>query len=501
MVEIQCTSCHTRYRIDERVLPDETPTFKCSRCGHVFSIEPRSAKPAEPKAPASGNESRPRRNTGKTAESRARPSLKIVPPPSPSRESRTKDVATPPPEPHPEPKPADPALEPPRLAESIQQAPRDEPAQPDPQSRPAQPTPQAKPAQRSPADNPIAPKPEAPTQAEPAGPADANPLARSFAERVEDPEPGDSRSFDFAAETEEHADPPPEHEPDDDRWEVGDSHMDFATGSEYHIGAESHQAKPGAAFERREPRRRYDRDEDEARVAMLSLGREVHSAGYFLAWFFFVALGFGALSLLIAGQPAASATFLSTLPGVGDRFTNPVAAAVRVSVRGVRAEYQKINGQRDALVITGEAVNVSNQPLHEIQIAASLLDGAQQQLAKQAVYCGNNLSGRVITQMTPRELDFYQKLGPPKTFVLPPSGSYGFAIVFVSPPPARANWLSKWSASSRPVLPARMTAPRAPACRPYSFSFATSSAYSSLSIRSSSSEASVTFTLMSQPSP
>src|SRR5215469_17435726 len=59
MIEIQCTSCHTRYRIDERVLPDETPTFKCSRCGHVFNAEPvapRVRKPApvrpdKPKAP------------------------------------------------------------------------------------------------------------------------------------------------------------------------------------------------------------------------------------------------------------------------------------------------------------------------------------------------------------------------------------------------------------------------------------------------------------------
>ena len=41
MIEIQCTSCQTRYRIDERILPEDTPTFKCSRCGHVFSAEPR----------------------------------------------------------------------------------------------------------------------------------------------------------------------------------------------------------------------------------------------------------------------------------------------------------------------------------------------------------------------------------------------------------------------------------------------------------------------------
>ena len=45
MIEIQCTSCQTRYRIDERILPDDTPTFKCSRCGHVFSAEPRQRAP------------------------------------------------------------------------------------------------------------------------------------------------------------------------------------------------------------------------------------------------------------------------------------------------------------------------------------------------------------------------------------------------------------------------------------------------------------------------
>ncbi len=51
MIEIQCTSCHTRYRIDERVLPDETPTFKCSRCGHVFNADPVGAKVRKPAAP------------------------------------------------------------------------------------------------------------------------------------------------------------------------------------------------------------------------------------------------------------------------------------------------------------------------------------------------------------------------------------------------------------------------------------------------------------------
>src|SRR5271156_5395103 len=99
MVEIQCSSCHTRYRIDERVLPDETPTFKCSRCGHVFSVEPRKPKtdeaPATPKAtepkpaprrtrtlpiaePRASAESEARESSPRSSEPRARRALKIV---------------------------------------------------------------------------------------------------------------------------------------------------------------------------------------------------------------------------------------------------------------------------------------------------------------------------------------------------------------------------------------------------------------------------------------
>src|SRR5216684_4475720 len=51
MIEIQCPSCQTRYRVDERILPEDNPTFKCSRCGHVFASEPRPGlrrAPAQP---------------------------------------------------------------------------------------------------------------------------------------------------------------------------------------------------------------------------------------------------------------------------------------------------------------------------------------------------------------------------------------------------------------------------------------------------------------------
>src|SRR5258708_12305002 len=64
MIEIQCTSCHTRYRIDERVLPDDTPSFKCSRCGHVFNAAPMPAKVRKPAPEAPERESQQPRTIG-----------------------------------------------------------------------------------------------------------------------------------------------------------------------------------------------------------------------------------------------------------------------------------------------------------------------------------------------------------------------------------------------------------------------------------------------------
>ena len=411
MVEIQCSSCHTRYRIDERVLPEDTPTFKCSRCGHVFSVEPRRPKAGEsdrdrPRAtesarqPAATVERQPaaepkvKTPAPKSAGSKVRPSLKIVPPPPQTpRESQP-----------PEPGTTAPASDPyPETAH-------------DPET---------------------APESGAEARAEIA-PEEINPLERPFSHRIEEPDA--DQNFDFSAEIEEDEideDETREEVGDEDTWEVGESASHFPESHEYHLDV----AEDAGTTQKIElPAPVPDRIEREAEKKPAShastplLGSPVHSSGFFLACFFFVALAFGAMSLLIAGQPTASASLLAGLPAIGDRFVDPAPAAVQIALRDIHAGYQSINGQRRALVITGQALGVGNQPLHEVQIAVSLLGASQQEVARQEVYCGNSLSERMISQMTPRELDFYQKLGPPKNFVLQPSGLSPFVTVFVEPP-------------------------------------------------------------------
>jgi uncharacterized protein DUF3426 len=127
---------------------------------------------------------------------------------------------------------------------------------------------------------------------------------------------------------------------------------------------------------------------------------------------------------------------LSHLPKIGDRFIPPIAPARLVAMRDVHSDYLRTKGGHNALVVTGIAENVGDRALHGVQIAASLRDPADHTLASRAVYCGNNLSAPMVAQMTPHELEFFQKLDPPKTFALEPSATSPFVIVFIDPPSA-----------------------------------------------------------------
>ena len=161
-----------------------------------------------------------------------------------------------------------------------------------------------------------------------------------------------------------------------------------------------------------------------------------HSARFFVALFALVAFGYGAMTMLIRSAPATAAEVLSRLPKIGDRFILPIAPARLVAMRDVHADYLRTKGGHTALVVTGIAENVGGKPLHAVQIAASLRDAAQRPLANRAVYCGNNLSATMVAQMTPHELEFFQKLDPPKAFTLDPSVTSPFVIVFIDPPSA-----------------------------------------------------------------
>ena len=404
MIEIQCTSCNTRYRIDERVLPEETPTFKCSRCGHVFKAEPVAARPRKPPRVAQ----KPQAPAAPEAE---------APSPPPPVQSKPAPAGTPGPQ-----------------------------------------------AQEQP---PSAPSMEA---------SEENPLDRTFTrERSGGLESGENLRFDFANEpnpgehgTSEEAGV--EDRRSEDRWEVGESAEDPEAASD--LAPKEMPARPGASdapapkpiftppprreapspgeFRAREftipdagveepPSRRTKRRDFLSEELADLTARKPHSSGWFLGLFMVIAVLFGVASLAIHIEPGPVAQILSQIPQVGANFERPMVPAMLVALHDVHADYQQIKGGQTALLVSGTAENVGASPLHGVLLAVDLLDAGGKQLASNATFCGNGLTAAMVEEMTPREIEFLQRLDPQKNFAVDPSKTAPFLLVFIDPPPKITN--------------------------------------------------------------
>jgi predicted Zn finger-like uncharacterized protein len=432
MIEIQCTSCHTRYRIDERVLPDETPTFKCSRCGHVFTAEPVPSRRRKPDA----EKAEPRaKSAPATASAPSTPRAEEPQPPAP----RVRDEEKPP-----QSAVASPAKEPEerRTPAFVANKSVDAPA----------------PEERHAPDTGELSRASEPRRHEPSPAAEEStddPLNKSFEEPPPRGDTGENLKFDFNSERGAARDEA-EREFDervnrDEGWQVGEPEeedprprrrvqpaMDMdddippppqdtraARGrSQFAAGADL-----ASSHETVRERQRVPDD-----VSFIEDPSSIHSAAYFIGVFFIVAVAFFVMSLLINGEPAASVKMIGQMPMIGSHFAPPLIPATLVALEGVQVENRTLKGGQSALVVTGNAHNAGNRPLHAIQIEVLLLNQAQQSVARAQTYCGNDLSPRMFEEMTPRELEFSLGLNPPKNFSLAPAQSTPFMLVFLEPP-------------------------------------------------------------------
>lgn len=107
-----------------------------------------------------------------------------------------------------------------------------------------------------------------------------------------------------------------------------------------------------------------------------------------------------------------------------------------VTLHDVKSEYRTLKGGQTALVVTGRAQNVGGARLRQVEIGIALLGEGGRALARQDVYCGNELSAKMLGEMTPREIEFSQGLSPRDGFAMDPMASAPFLMVFINPPSA-----------------------------------------------------------------
>lgn len=105
-------------------------------------------------------------------------------------------------------------------------------------------------------------------------------------------------------------------------------------------------------------------------------------------------------------------------------------------VSGVRP----VLNRTEVFVVSGKLVNRNDQSIRQVQIEAQLFDAEGKQVGRQVTFVGNAISAKIIADMSLREISLLQSLKPQSAYHIPPNGSADFTIVFPKPEAAVASF-------------------------------------------------------------
>jgi len=146
-----------------------------------------------------------------------------------------------------------------------------------------------------------------------------------------------------------------------------------------------------------------------------------------------IAVVYVGLAVALARRSEAAIETLSQVPVLGRLLGGDHLLVWRLQLTGVDAGLDQIKGGRPAYVVSGRAVNTSNEDLRVIEIEGRLLaDGVEQR--RQTVYAANQ-QRKTIQDLSPSEVEMLLKLEPNRRFVIRPGESASFLLVFPNPPP------------------------------------------------------------------
>jgi len=146
-----------------------------------------------------------------------------------------------------------------------------------------------------------------------------------------------------------------------------------------------------------------------------------------------IAVVYVGLALALDRRPDAAIESLSRVPLLGRMLGGDHLLVWRLQLTDVDGGLDQIKGGRAAYVVTGRALNTTNEDLRVIEIEGRLLaNGVEQR--RQTVYAANQ-QRKTIQDLSPSEVEMLLRLEPNRRFVIHPGESATFLLVFPNPPP------------------------------------------------------------------
>lgn len=276
---------------------------------------------------------------------------------------------------------------------------------------------------------PVVPPPAEPPSA--VGPPDPDPE-----DDPPDPRPAESLSFSFpprgATEPEGSADE--EHEIEHDRESSRPAFVPREPAHEFAFGDEDERFTDHDEDEpeiRRDDQPRFVRGEDELRIPE---EESTNPTRFYLTFLAALVIAYAIVSLDLLNHPARAERLLAAVPLVGDTISQDQLLQIKVHLEDVEGVYQQIKDDRSVFIVSGRAVNTSNEALKGVQIESALYDQAGKPIETKNIYCGNAMSLKIVKDLSSKEISLLQRLEPPRRFEIRPGESAGFSVVFLAPP-------------------------------------------------------------------
>jgi predicted Zn finger-like uncharacterized protein len=153
----------------------------------------------------------------------------------------------------------------------------------------------------------------------------------------------------------------------------------------------------------------------------------------YLTLFGLLVIFFFLTTAYLEAHPNISEGMIRKIPLIGPSVLKNNYLKNGVLLKSLRAAYQSIEGNREVLVVSGEAVNQNPVVVREVRVVGQLYDSEGKRVEQQVIWLGNALSPKIIRGMSPQDIADLQRLKPLKSFEVPPGDSVSFAIVFLRP--------------------------------------------------------------------
>ncbi|MGE5305997.1 MAG: hypothetical protein ACM3TN_22015 [Alphaproteobacteria bacterium] len=153
----------------------------------------------------------------------------------------------------------------------------------------------------------------------------------------------------------------------------------------------------------------------------------------YLTLFGLLVIFFFLTTAYLEAHPKISEAVVRKIPVLGPSVLRNSYLKNGVLLKSLRAGYQSIQGNREVIVVSGEAVNQNPVLIREVRVRGQLYNTAGKAVEHQVIWVGNALSPKIIRGMSAQDIVDLQRLKPLKSFEVPPGDSISFAIVFLRP--------------------------------------------------------------------